>query len=105
MAGRCVALDDVSVLATAMAAGTPTRARPARVAAKRSLPRMPSSLNLPRSRVKPFYTGARAAVAQLARASACHVEGRGFESLQPLGRKPRIARGFCLGGMARSGRV
>ena len=26
----------------------------------------------------------RAAVAQLARASACHAEGRGFESLQPL---------------------
>jgi hypothetical protein len=28
-----------------------------------------------------------AAVAQLARASACHAEGRGFESLQPLSRK------------------
>src|SRR5512144_168732 len=27
---------------------------------------------------------ARAAVAQLARASACHAEGRGFESHQPL---------------------
>ena len=29
----------------------------------------------------------RAAVAQLARASACHAEGRGFESLQPLFRE------------------
>ena len=32
---------------------------------------------------------ASAAVAQLARASACHAEGRGFESLQPLSEKPR----------------
>ena len=32
-------------------------------------------------------------VAQLARASACHAEGRGFESLHPLSRKPR-KRGF-----------
>ena len=31
---------------------------------------------------------ARAAVAQLARASACHAEGREFESLQPLRTKP-----------------
>ncbi len=36
-----------------------------------------------------LYSGALAAVAQLARASACHAEGRGFESLQPLSRKPR----------------
>ena len=32
-----------------------------------------------------------AAVAQLARASACHAEGRGFESLQPLSESPAIA--------------
>jgi hypothetical protein len=36
----------------------------------------------------------RAAVAQLARASACHAEGREFESLQPLTRKPCKSRGF-----------
>ncbi len=36
-----------------------------------------------------------AAVAQLARASACHAEGRGFESLQPL-RKAPLRRGFFL---------
>src|SRR5438094_5299543 len=30
------------------------------------------------------YTGAHADVAQLARASACHAEGRGFESHHPL---------------------
>jgi hypothetical protein len=34
------------------------------------------------------YTAPGAAVAQLARASACHAEGRGFESLQPLPRSP-----------------
>ena len=41
----------------------------------------------------------RAAVAQLARASACHAEGRGFESLQPLFREsPARGRvGFGLG--------
>jgi hypothetical protein len=37
-----------------------------------------------------------AAVAQLARASACHAEGRGFESLQPLVRKPRFGGVFCV---------
>ena len=31
-----------------------------------------------------IYTAPRADVAQLARASACHAEGRGFESLHPL---------------------
>jgi hypothetical protein len=37
-----------------------------------------------------------AAVAQLARASACHAEGRGFESLQPLLKEaPQIAGFFC----------
>src|SRR5215211_4878188 len=35
----------------------------------------------------------RAAVAQLARASACHAEGRGFESHQPLVRKPAYSLG------------
>ena len=36
----------------------------------------------------------RAAVAQLARASACHAEGRGFESHQPLRTKAPLRRGF-----------
>src|SRR4051794_12200959 len=40
----------------------------------------------------------RAAVAQLARASACHAEGRGFESLQPLLVKAPLRRGFRLFG-------
>jgi CheY-like chemotaxis protein len=35
-----------------------------------------------------FEAPKRADVAQLARASACHAEGRGFESLHPLERKP-----------------
>src|SRR5687767_14339905 len=34
------------------------------------------------------YTGRRADVAQLARASACHAEGRGFESHHPLCESP-----------------
>ena len=38
-------------------------------------------------RPRPIYTGRPADVAQLARASACHAEGRGFESLHPLRRK------------------
>src|SRR5215203_5481349 len=37
----------------------------------------------------------RAAVAQLARASACHAEGRGFESLQPLAKR-RVFAGLFL---------
>jgi hypothetical protein len=36
-----------------------------------------------------------AAVAQLARASACHAEGRGFEPLQPLRESPATAGVFC----------
>ena len=39
----------------------------------------------------------RAAVAQLARASACHAEGRGFESHQPLRQKAPEIRRFLLG--------
>src|SRR5687768_4198131 len=38
-----------------------------------------------------------AAVAQLARASACHAEGRGFESHQPLFRGTPLRRGFVSG--------
>ncbi len=34
-------------------------------------------------------------VAQLARASACHAEGRGFESHHPLSEKPAGNGGFC----------
>ena len=42
----------------------------------------------------PGYTAASvAAVAQLARASACHAEGRGFESLQPLLTEPPVPTG------------
>ena len=41
-----------------------------------------------------LYSPPRAAVAQLARASACHAEGRGFESLQPLWKKLPFLRGF-----------
>ncbi len=40
------------------------------------------------------YTRPSAAVAQLARASACHAEGRGFESLQPLSAKALLIAGF-----------
>jgi hypothetical protein len=32
----------------------------------------------------------------LARASACHAEGRGFESLQPLSRRPAFAGLFAF---------
>src|SRR4051794_37638309 len=39
-----------------------------------------------------LYCAARAAVAQLARASACHAEGRGFESHQPLCLDPEPVR-------------
>src|SRR4051794_11023813 len=35
-----------------------------------------------------LYSAPRADVAQLARASACHAEGRGFESLHPLQKSP-----------------
>src|SRR2546423_5309021 len=40
-----------------------------------------------------LYSAVRAAVAQLARASACHAEGRGFESHQPLSRAPPVQVG------------
>src|ERR1044071_3867156 len=39
-----------------------------------------------------------AAVAQLARASACHAEGRGFESLQPLRTRSRLGRDLVVSG-------
>src|SRR5215207_3657721 len=42
------------------------------------------------------YTGRRADVAQLARASACHAEGRGFESHHPLLVASRLLRGVFL---------
>ena len=61
--------------------------------------RLPSvRLSVPvsgRSERPSLYCAAHADVAQLARASACHAEGRGFESLHPLHRKPR-KRGFLL---------
>ncbi len=44
---------------------------------------------------RPVILRRPAAVAQLARASACHAEGRGFESLQPLPKKPRSGGVFC----------
>lgn len=49
-----------------------------------------------------LYCADRAAVAQLARASACHAEGRGFESLQPLAEKALVIRGFFFGRRART---
>src|SRR6187399_3471034 len=41
-----------------------------------------------------LYSPPDAAVAQLARASACHAEGRGFESHQPLRTRSRSRAGF-----------
>ena len=41
-----------------------------------------------------LYSDGYADVAQLARASACHAEGRGFESHHPLLRKPRSSGVF-----------
>ena len=49
-----------------------------------------------------LYSAARADVAQLARASACHAEGRGFESLHPLHEKAPLTRGFRRLGSQRS---
>src|SRR3954453_8321586 len=46
---------------------------------------------LPRPRAACLYWPSLAAAAQLARASACHAEGRGFESLQPLAEAPANA--------------
>src|SRR3954452_12870466 len=46
-----------------------------------------------------LYSAPRADVAQLARASACHAEGRGFESLHPLSRKPRRSGAFVVLGV------
>ena len=43
-----------------------------------------------------IYTGRSADVAQLARASACHAEGRGFESLHPLHKKARKSGPFSF---------
>lgn len=40
-----------------------------------------------------LYWAAHADVAQLARASACHAEGRGFESHHPLSQKVRLGPG------------
>src|SRR5918996_2353369 len=42
-----------------------------------------------------LYCASHADVAQSARASACHAEGRGFESHHPLHEKPR-KRGFSV---------
>src|SRR3954452_9599430 len=49
-----------------------------------------------------LYFPRRAAVAQLARASACHAEGRGFESHQPLARSPLPERVFRFRGSRRA---
>src|SRR5436853_1349205 len=48
---------------------------------------------------------ALADVAQLARASACHAEGRGFESHHPLSGKPRKRGAFVVSGVNNSGSV
>jgi hypothetical protein len=50
----------------------------------------------PRTRSAALSCAQRAAVAQLARASACHAEGRGFESHQPLSEKLRFCGAFQL---------
>ncbi len=69
--------------------GAPGAQRAGRPARERS-PRRDRSLG---------YTGRRHAdVAQLARASACHAEGRGFESHHPLLKPPEIG-GFLFGRM------
>ena len=43
-----------------------------------------------------LYSTAPADVAQLARASACHAEGRGFESHHPLATEAPLRRGFLV---------
>ena len=45
------------------------------------------------SRAGRRYSSVSADVAQLARATACHAEGRGFESLHPLSFEPAAAFG------------
>ena len=57
-----------------------------------------------RSPLSRGYTGRRHAdVAQLARASACHAEGRGFESHHPLHRNPLLDAVFPLLRRTRAG--
>jgi hypothetical protein len=85
------------------------RGHAARVSeARRAARKAPRSVRRPRVRPPPGSRGRRpgtcpilrdrAAVAQLARASACHAEGREFESLQPLRRSPRRRGGFFVQG-------
>ena len=82
--------------------GRRERTRRAAASPGSSWPRAAGSTRTPQSR-RAGGTGAgailavRAAVAQLARASACHAEGRGFESHQPLRVKAPLRRGFLLG--------
>src|SRR6476620_4253106 len=56
-----------------------------------------------------LYSRSYADVAQLARASACHAEGRGFESHHPLRVEAPLMRGFLFreptGSRPRSGPV
>ena len=58
----------------------------------------PTSTRSPRSSSpdRSLFSAHHAAVAQLARASACHAEGRGFESLQPLSQKARLCGPFVF---------
>jgi hypothetical protein len=61
------------------------RSGSARAASSRSTAAASAGLDAP---ITVARLTAPADVAQLARASACHAEGRGFESLHPLFRKP-----------------
>ena len=88
------ALRDLSVRASRLARerrfghlqGRPARAEQARRPARERGARRRSR------RLTVAILPAHADVAQLARASACHAEGRGFESHHPLSRKPRFTR-------------
>ena len=85
-------------------ASVPWRARPAGELPRRCRdPRRLAPSVTSASQGARAILGARAAVAQLARASACHAEGRGFESLQPLVTKAPLLAGFFFVRTARTG--
>src|SRR3954451_8037676 len=88
----------LAVCAPAVAAGSAASARARAKTAVRNIG--PARYRLDRPRL---YSTPRAAVAQLARASACHAEGRGFESLQPLLVEALHSAGFLrFRGLARA---
>ncbi len=77
------ALVDLSLEAAKIARQLGKRPLPVRAPHAERAGRQPRERGL-RRREKGGYNRARADVAQLARASACHAEGRGFESHHPL---------------------